>query len=117
MLTALPSFLAQLPTPYLSHCYSFLQGPVLPQPLVTPADIKRLISPVNAEGQLGYVFKALTLTRQKLAGKVPLIGFSGAPVSEAHLDQFCAHAWNVRELHEMYVYFLNLTVDIDGIYD
>ena len=29
---------------------------------------------------LGYVFDAITLTRHKLEGKVPLIGFSGAPV-------------------------------------
>ncbi|KAJ1526169.1 hypothetical protein ONE63_009328 [Megalurothrips usitatus] len=54
-------------------------GPVLPQPLETPADLKKLITPVNVTEQLGYVFKAITLTRQKLAGKVPLIGFSGAP--------------------------------------
>jgi uroporphyrinogen decarboxylase len=48
---------------------------------VTPADLEKLVSPVNVEKTLGYVFEAITLTRHKLEGKVPLIGFSGAPVS------------------------------------
>ncbi len=29
--------------------------------------------------ELGYVFDAISLTREKLEGSVPLIGFSGAP--------------------------------------
>ena len=28
----------------------------------------------------GYVFDAITLTRERLAGRVPLIGFCGGPV-------------------------------------
>ncbi|KAK9498379.1 hypothetical protein O3M35_003025 [Rhynocoris fuscipes] len=54
-------------------------GPVLPDPLVKPEDIKKLQYPVNIKESLGYVMDALTLTRNKLEGKVPLIGFSGAP--------------------------------------
>ena len=38
--------------------------------------------PVDVHKELGYVFSAITLTRHKLEGKVPLIGFCGAPVSE-----------------------------------
>ena len=57
-----------------------LQGPVLPSPLLDPSHLSRLISP-NVETDLGYVGEAITLTRQKLDGKVPLIGFTGAPVS------------------------------------
>jgi uroporphyrinogen decarboxylase len=53
----------------------------LPDPIVTPADLEKLVTPVNVEKTLGYVFEAITLTRHKLEGKVPLIGFSGAPVS------------------------------------
>jgi uroporphyrinogen decarboxylase len=49
--------------------------------LVTPADLSKLKRPVDVHKELGYVFEAITLTRQKLEGKVPLIGFSGAPVS------------------------------------
>jgi hypothetical protein len=35
----------------------------------------------DVKQELGYVFDAITVTRHKLEGKVPLIGFSGAPVS------------------------------------
>ncbi|MFP4228248.1 MAG: uroporphyrinogen decarboxylase [Salinivenus sp.] len=54
------------------------QGPTFPDPLETPDDLERLVEP-NVEDALGHVFDALTLTRQKLEGRVPLIGFSGAP--------------------------------------
>ncbi|XP_075230794.1 uroporphyrinogen decarboxylase [Lycorma delicatula] len=55
------------------------EGPVLPQPLVSPEDIVRLDKSVNVDDKLGYVSKAITLTRTQLDGKVPLIGFAGAP--------------------------------------
>ncbi|XP_066993471.2 uroporphyrinogen decarboxylase isoform X2 [Anabrus simplex] len=54
-------------------------GPVLPEPLVKPGDLNKLEVPVNVEHKLKYVGEAITLTRYKLEGKVPLIGFSGAP--------------------------------------
>jgi len=38
-----------------------------------------LIASPNVDRDLNYVFEAITLTRHKLEGKVPLIGFSGAP--------------------------------------
>lgn len=43
--------------------------------------IKKLNENVVVEETLGYLMDAITLTRHKLEGKVPLIGFSGAPVS------------------------------------
>ncbi|RZB39832.1 uroporphyrinogen decarboxylase [Asbolus verrucosus] len=52
-------------------------GPVLPNPL-TLENLHEL----NKDGaidRLKYVGKAITLTRHKLEGKVPLFGFSGAP--------------------------------------
>lgn len=52
-------------------------GPVLPNPLRDPSDLARLIEP-NVEEDLKYVGDAITLTRHKLEGKVPLIGFTGA---------------------------------------
>ncbi|BEI93086.1 uncharacterized protein CcaverHIS019_0507140 [Cutaneotrichosporon cavernicola] len=55
------------------------KGPVLPQPLTTPADLARLPETVDVQKELGYVFDAITLTRQGLDGRVPLIGFCGAP--------------------------------------
>ena len=41
---------------------------------------QKLEKEVDLEKSLGYVFSAITLTRNKLEGKVPLIGFTGAPV-------------------------------------
>ncbi|XP_076666715.1 uroporphyrinogen decarboxylase [Andrena cerasifolii] len=52
-------------------------GPVLPNPLYDPSDLNRLIEP-NVEQDLRYVGDAIALTRHKLEGKVPLIGFTGA---------------------------------------
>lgn len=55
------------------------RGPVLPDPLVTPDDLSRLRAEVDVQKELGYVFEAITSTRQGLKGRVPLIGFCGAP--------------------------------------
>ena len=54
------------------------KGPLLPDPIKTIADLDRLIQP-DVEEKLGYVFDALRLTKKTLAGRVPLIGFAGAP--------------------------------------
>lgn len=53
------------------------EGPVFPSPLKSPDDMQSLTWENVAE--LQYVFDALTLTRHQLQGRVPLIGFSGAP--------------------------------------
>ena len=42
---------------------------------------QKLHENVVVEKTLSYVMDAITLTRHKLEGKVPLIGFTGAPVS------------------------------------
>lgn len=55
------------------------QGPHFPSPLNNPDDIKSLIHPVDVSKELDYVFSAISLTRHRLEGKVPLIGFCGAP--------------------------------------
>lgn len=54
------------------------QGPTFPQPLVTPDEMDRLVEP-DLDEVLGHVFEALTVTRRNLNGRVPLIGFAGAP--------------------------------------
>lgn len=56
-----------------------LQGPVFTEPLVTPPDAAKL-NAIGAVDRLKYVGDAITMMRHKLEGKVPLIGFSGAPV-------------------------------------
>lgn len=53
-------------------------GPLLPQPIKTAGDLQRLCVP-DVQERLHYVFDALKLTKQTLAGRVPLIGFGGAP--------------------------------------
>lgn len=58
------------------------EGPVFTSPLLTPEDLNKLETPVNVDDKLGYVFQAINLTRHKLEGKVPLIGFAGASVSD-----------------------------------
>ena len=54
------------------------RGPVFPGPLKSSLDLDRLVRPDVAQ-ELGYVFEAVRRTRIALEGRVPLIGFSGAP--------------------------------------
>jgi len=54
-------------------------GPVFDDPLSVPTDLDEKLVLPNVKSELKYVFDALTLTRHKLEGKVPLIGFTGAP--------------------------------------
>lgn len=54
------------------------RGPSLPQVMKTDADIDALRTD-GVEESLRYVFDALSLTKRELAGRVPLIGFAGAP--------------------------------------
>jgi uroporphyrinogen decarboxylase len=53
-------------------------GPRFHQPVRAAADVDRLRDIAPEEG-LGYVLDALRLARHELAGRVPLIGFAGAP--------------------------------------
>jgi len=54
------------------------KGPILPDTVATAADIEKLIV-TDTEERLDYVMKALQLTKSELNGRVPLIGFAGAP--------------------------------------
>ena len=53
-------------------------GPLLPDPIKVAKDIERLQVP-DIEEKLGYVTDAIRLIKQELNGRVPLIGFAGAP--------------------------------------
>ncbi|KAF9919713.1 Uroporphyrinogen decarboxylase in heme biosynthesis, partial [Linnemannia zychae] len=55
------------------------KGPSFPHPLVTPKDMDRLKTCVDVHKELKYVLDAITMTRHTLQGRVPLIGFTGAP--------------------------------------
>jgi len=58
------------------------KGPHFPEPLRSPEEeqySRVLDKSVDVAAELDYVYKAITLTRKKLQGRVPLIGFCGAP--------------------------------------
>lgn len=53
------------------------KGPVFPSPIKGPADLNSLHI-AQADG-IQYVMDAIKLTKKELNGRVPLIGFAGAP--------------------------------------
>ena len=57
-------------------------GPVINNPVRTLADVNKL-KPIDAAVQIDYLMKAIKLVLSELNGKVPLIGFSGAPFTLA----------------------------------
>ncbi len=58
------------------------EGPVIHNPLRTPADIAALRLPDPRES-LAFTLQAIRLARRELDGRIPLIGFSGAPFTLA----------------------------------
>ena len=54
------------------------KGPTFDDPIRTFDDLNRLTTD-GLLNRLKYVFDAIRLTKKRLAGRVPLIGFSGAP--------------------------------------
>jgi len=57
-------------------------GPVIHRPVRTRADVDAL-ERVPAAASLGYVLETVRLVCSRLAGRVPLIGFAGAPFTLA----------------------------------
>ncbi|KAF2764168.1 uroporphyrinogen decarboxylase [Teratosphaeria nubilosa] len=58
------------------------KGPHFPEPLRDPSDpqyAQVMARKCDVKTELKYVYDAITLTRQKLEGRVPLYGFCGAP--------------------------------------
>lgn len=58
------------------------EGPCFERPLQDAASIKKLRVP-DVAGELDYVFRAVREIKRALAGRVPLIGFSGSPFTLA----------------------------------
>lgn len=54
------------------------EGPGFEHPVRDAAAVRRLTVP-DVEDELGYVMDAVGMVRRELAGRVPLIGFSGSP--------------------------------------
>jgi uroporphyrinogen decarboxylase len=58
------------------------EGPVIHRPVRGEADVARL-GPIDVAGALPFVFETVRRVRAALAGRVPLIGFAGAPFTVA----------------------------------
>jgi len=54
-------------------------GPRFPTPLASPTDIRHLLGGIS--GELRYVYDAIAEAKRRLEGRVPLIGFAGAPLT------------------------------------
>jgi uroporphyrinogen decarboxylase len=66
----------------LQLTYEKGEGPVIHNPLRTPADIAALRVP-DPRVSVGYTLEAIRLAKRELADRVPLIGFAGAPFTLA----------------------------------
>jgi uroporphyrinogen decarboxylase len=58
------------------------EGPAIEQPLRTEADLAR-VRPFEPRESLAYVLEAIQMIKRELGGRVPLIGFAGAPFTLA----------------------------------
>lgn len=54
------------------------KGPNFPETVKTEQDVAKL-RVADVEEDLGYVLEAISIVKHELAGRVPLIGFAGAP--------------------------------------
>jgi uroporphyrinogen decarboxylase len=55
------------------------KGPYFPKTIESASDIESMQSGLAAAAKLDYVFDAIKITSKELNGRVPLIGFCGAP--------------------------------------
>ncbi len=60
----------------------FVPGPVFESPIRSMADVEKLRIP-QMEQDVPYVLETIKILRRELAGRVPLIGFGGAPFTLA----------------------------------
>ncbi|MFO0682690.1 MAG: uroporphyrinogen decarboxylase [Sandaracinus sp.] len=58
-------------------------GPKIERPVREANDVDRVASEIDAAGSLAYVMEAIRTTKKDLGGRVPLLGFSGAPFTLA----------------------------------
>ena len=71
-----------LPLEAMGIGFEFAPGPVIHHPVRTAADVEALRI-ADPDADLAFVLKALQLVRTEIDGKVPLIGFAGAPFTLA----------------------------------
>ena len=73
------------------------KGHLFDDPLRSPDDIQKLNLKPDVESTLGYVFDAINTTRVAANGRVPLIGFTGAPWT---LLSYMIEGGSSRTLHK-----------------
>lgn len=61
---------------------AFNPGPVIARPIASSADVAAL-NVIDAEEDLAFVPQAIRLLDERLAGRLPIIGFAGAPFTVA----------------------------------
>ena len=71
-----------VPLPPMGCPVEFRPAPAIASPIRSRAQVEALGRPDPAE-DLGYVLAAIAMLRRELAGRVPLIGFGGAPATLA----------------------------------
>ena len=71
-----------VPAMAMGLAVEFNPGPVLSRPVRTLADVEQLAIE-GAEANAPYVYETIRIVRRELAGRVPLIGFAGAPFTLA----------------------------------
>jgi len=71
-----------VPAPPMGLELTFDPGPVIANPVRTEADVRALRIPDPAE-EIPHVYETIRIVRRELAGRVPLIGFGGAPFTLA----------------------------------
>ena len=72
------------------------EGPKIETPIREPKDVDRVAESIDAANELGYVMETVRLVRRALDGKVPLIGFSGAPFT---LASYAIEGGGSRDYH------------------
>lgn len=55
------------------------RGPWFEQTIRSQSEMNKITTDFDIEDRLGYVLEAIKITNKELAGRVPLIGFAGAP--------------------------------------
>jgi len=84
-----------LPLEPMGLAFDFIrgEGPSIERPLRSTDDIERLRT-INPREELPYTFEAIRQIKRELAGKVPLIGFAGAPFTLASYAIEGGHSTN-----------------------
>lgn len=97
------------------------KGPWFEKTVKSEADLKKIETDFDIEDRLGYVTEAIRITNRELNGRVPLIGFAGAPwtifcyMTEGHGSKTFSEArkilyTNPTLAHDLLTRIANVTV-------